>query len=157
MTTQKPQEGARARLRREVGKATRSPLRIVVFLLLLVLSAGAAYALAEGKPLADGIWWAAVTATTVGYGDEYPVTPAGRLVFSFLIVGSAYIVSPLVIGHIVLRMLPDPHAFTHEEQQVVLGRLEDSGQALLILAARLGCEDEVRAALDTHPTGLDEQ
>ena len=28
----------------------------------------------------DGIWWAAVTFSTVGYGDKAPKTPAGRLI-----------------------------------------------------------------------------
>lgn len=32
----------------------------------------------------DAIWWAAVTATTVGYGDIYPVTWEGRLIAIFL-------------------------------------------------------------------------
>lgn len=32
------------------------------------------------RGIADGLWWAAVTLTTVGYGDKAPRTRAGRLI-----------------------------------------------------------------------------
>jgi voltage-gated potassium channel len=31
------------------------------------------------KTLGDALWWAATTATTVGYGDKFPVSAGGRL------------------------------------------------------------------------------
>lgn len=34
----------------------------------------------------DALWWGIVTVATVGYGDKYPVTPAGRLVGAIEIV-----------------------------------------------------------------------
>ncbi|MCB5261884.1 MAG: ion channel [Candidatus Cloacimonetes bacterium] len=34
----------------------------------------------------DGIWWAVVTIATVGYGDKFPVTYAGRVVGLILII-----------------------------------------------------------------------
>lgn len=63
-------------------------LRIVVPLALLgIMSAGALFALIEERSIADGLWWAFVTVTTVGYGDVVPATGAGKMLAVALMVG----------------------------------------------------------------------
>lgn len=47
------------------------------------------------KGIGDGIWWAAVTMTTVGYGDKAPVTPLGRSIAFFWMFLSIVIISSL--------------------------------------------------------------
>ncbi len=46
---------------------------------LLVVFAGALFAHLEHRSIGDGIWWALVTVTTVGYGDVVPHTEYGRM------------------------------------------------------------------------------
>lgn len=42
------------------------------------------------RSFGDALWWALATVTSVGYGDVYPVTPAGRTVaFMVMVVGIA--------------------------------------------------------------------
>lgn len=43
----------------------------------------------------DGIWWAMVTLTTVGYGDVYPITAGGKIfTFFIILVGLGIIAVP---------------------------------------------------------------
>jgi ABC-type amino acid transport substrate-binding protein len=45
------------------------------------------------KGLGQGIWWAAVTMTTVGYGDKAPLTLGGRIVAIIWMVASIILIS----------------------------------------------------------------
>jgi voltage-gated potassium channel len=42
------------------------------------------------KSVADGLWWALVTVTTVGYGDVIPLSPVGRLLGGVLMVAGMF-------------------------------------------------------------------
>jgi polar amino acid transport system substrate-binding protein len=56
--------------------------------------------------LRDGIYWAVVTMTTVGYGDKTPKTTAGRAIAVFWMLASVALVSILSTS-IVSRMTAD--------------------------------------------------
>jgi len=63
-----------------------------VLTFVVILAGGYAFASTENTTMGEGVWWALVTATTVGYGDVYPHTEIGRAVgAAVMIVGTGFI------------------------------------------------------------------
>lgn len=61
---------------------------VVFATVMTIITGGVLIHYAEGMAYGDGIWWAFVTATTVGYGDISPDTTYGRLIaMALMLVG----------------------------------------------------------------------
>jgi voltage-gated potassium channel len=62
----------------------------------------------------DALWWAMVTVTTVGYGDRYPTTLAGRLTAMFVMVTGIGIIGSLasIMASLLVSPAPDVGAGT---------------------------------------------
>ena len=108
--------------------------------IVMIVSSAVLYSLLENRNVGDSIWWAVVTASTVGYGDTYPTTPAGRIVAGTLISAMVLLVIPLITAHFASKLIVDQDAFRHEEQEEIKNNLRE------ILAAVERLEQASRAS-----------
>ena len=89
-------------LNRSGGDALRGHIVLYVISAMAVLGYAGALAVLDVEQdapgatiltLSDALWWALTTVTSVGYGDYYPVTGAGRLVAAGLMIGGIGVLS----------------------------------------------------------------
>ena len=82
---------------------------IYIFLLILLTFCERSQPGTSIQTLADAFWFSVVTLTTVGYGDLYPVTAAGRLIGLVFIIMSAGVLAAVILAAVSLfrgRLIP---------------------------------------------------
>lgn len=85
--------GARNILRSFIKDRADNALLVVLFMVIVVLEFGSILVVffeqqdpnANIKTGGDAVWWAFVSITTVGYGDQFPITVGGRAMAFFVL------------------------------------------------------------------------
>lgn len=127
--------------------ANSAKATVLSFLTLIVVSA-VIYSLLEHKGVGDAVWWAVVTASTVGYGDTYPTTAAGRVLAGTLISAMVLLVIPLITAHFASKLIVDQDAFRHEEQEEIKENLRRIRAIVERLEAAQGADATSRGSSD---------
>ena len=106
--------------------------------------------------VADGMWWALVTLTTVGFGDISPVTALGRMLGAFLMVGGMFTLALFagIVGHsllnAVLSIREEQFRMSDYVQHIVVCGYEE-GDTLLLEALESEIDTTVRPIVIFSP------
>ena len=111
-------------------RLVNSPRLLTLFALIFLFLESGLYALFEEKNFIDSLWWALITATTVGYGDSYPNTTGGRFVAVTLVLGMILFLIPMITASIASKLIVNRDAFTHEEQEEMKQMLQEINKKL---------------------------
>ena len=116
--------------------------RIAIVAALLVLGGAVAeYYVERGaggvSSFGDSLWWAVVTATTVGYGDLSPVTSAGRAIAVVLMVVGIGVIGTFT-ATIASWFIEQDQAGKPNQDEDLRGRLDAIEGKLDELLRRLG-------------------
>ena len=78
------------------------------------------------KSWGDGLWWALTTVTTVGYGDNVPVTLAGRLIGAAVMIAGVAVLGGVAaaVALVVARAVAAAEEQTLAEAESLEQRLE---------------------------------
>ncbi|GIE93406.1 potassium channel family protein [Paractinoplanes rishiriensis] len=116
-----------------------SPRKLILAYALMIVICGLLYHYFEDTgSIGDALWWAIVTASTVGYGDISPESWQARILAGLLISVMVLLVIPLITAHFASKLIVDTDAFRHEEQEELKRNLRRVRALLEAIAERDG-------------------
>lgn len=132
--------------------------KMLIFTLVMIVSGATVVEVVEPEihSLTDGLWWAMVTTTTVGYGDISPKTGVGRIVAVILMlvgIGTIGMISGTITTHFLTKKEPALPSVKHIQQELdQFQELTEADMRLLIrnMEALLEWKKEQSAASAAH-------
>lgn len=109
---------ARSRQQRRGLRPRDAAILITIVWFISIVVFGVVEALVDPKTFPTawlGMWWALQTVTTVGYGDVVPVSTAGRIIASFLLLGG------LAFLTVIIAMITGGFVSRYQRQAIVEG------------------------------------
>ena len=112
---------------RDLGlkRIANSPVHLFAVFVLTMLFAAIAYGRFEDAAFLDSVYWAVVTATTLGYGDFSPHSGGGKALTVILISFTVFVLIPTITANMAAWLIVNRDAFTHDEQEEIKVTLRD--------------------------------
>ena len=98
---------------------------MIIFTALAILLGSFGIMYAEDMSFGDSIWWAFVTATTVGYGDLSPATSLGRLIAAVLMIFGIGLIGSITSTITSYFLKLDNKSYKEENIELIKKKLDD--------------------------------
>ena len=114
---------SRSLLKQIQSNRKEATIASILILMVTLISLGSVFMLMfEGKDpnanihtAGDAIWWAFVTISTVGYGDHYPVTVAGKILAVLVIISGVGIFG--MISGLITSIITEPSKLEQRKKE----------------------------------------
>ncbi len=98
--------------------------QILLAFCFIIVGASGVFSYIENRPFTDGVWYAIVTITTVGYGDVVPTTDAGH-VFGVILILFGVVFFSLVAANIAAFLIGSDQRKAEADILEYMSQIED--------------------------------